>query len=99
MTRVSSFQGPDVPVPVVPTRAVQNRALHVAIEAQITQGVQGGLEQYLMALAAGLRDEAGGAVGVYRPRVERGSRLDAAVRRTGSRDRGAASRGLDRLKV
>ena len=37
------------------------RPLRVAIEAQITPGVQGGLEQYLMALAAGLRDEAGSA--------------------------------------
>jgi glycosyltransferase involved in cell wall biosynthesis len=35
------------------------RPLRVAIEAQITPGVAGGLEQYLMALAAGLRDEAG----------------------------------------
>jgi glycosyltransferase involved in cell wall biosynthesis len=66
MTRVSSFRGPDVPVvpdvPDVPTRAFQKRerVLRVAIEAQITQGVQGGLEQYLMALAAGLRDEARG---------------------------------------
>jgi hypothetical protein len=34
--------------------------LRVAIEAQIAQGVEGGLEQYLMALAAGLRDEAAG---------------------------------------
>src|SRR5687768_10310286 len=61
MTRVSSFQGPDVPVVSdVPPRASQKRVLRVAIEAQITQGVQGGLEQYLMALAAGLRDEANG---------------------------------------
>jgi glycosyltransferase involved in cell wall biosynthesis len=35
--------------------------LRVAIEAQIAQGAEGGLEQYLMALAAGLRDEADGA--------------------------------------
>ncbi|HYN10662.1 MAG TPA: glycosyltransferase family 1 protein [Vicinamibacterales bacterium] len=59
MTRVSSFRGPDVPV--VPTAAAEKRVLRVAIEAQITQGVQGGLEQYLMALTAGLRDEAGSA--------------------------------------
>ena len=41
------------------TAAAEKGTLRVAIEAQITQGVQGGLEQYLMALAAGLRDEAG----------------------------------------
>ncbi len=41
--------------------SIATRPLRVAIEAQITQSVQGGLEQYLMALAAGLRDEAGGA--------------------------------------
>jgi glycosyltransferase involved in cell wall biosynthesis len=62
MTRVSSFQGPAVPaVPVVPTSASGKQALRIAIEAQITQGTEGGLEQYLMALAAGLRDEAGSA--------------------------------------
>lgn len=43
----------------MPTAAAEKGTLRVAIEAQITQGVQGGLEQYLMALAAGLRDEAG----------------------------------------
>ena len=36
------------------------KPLRVTIEAQIAQGVEGGLEQYLMALAAGLRDEAAG---------------------------------------
>ena len=40
-------------------RSPLTRPLRVAIEAQITPGVAGGLEQYLMALAAGLRDEAG----------------------------------------
>ena len=49
-------QGPDERASV---RLPLTRPLRVAIEAQITPGVQGGLEQYLMALAAGLRDEAG----------------------------------------
>ena len=64
MTRVSSFHG----LSTRRTRCTRRtdprfseaRVLRVAIEAQITQGVQGGLEQYLMALAAGLRDEARG---------------------------------------
>jgi glycosyltransferase involved in cell wall biosynthesis len=37
------------------------RSLRVAIEAQIAPGAEGGLEPYLMALAAGFRHEAGGA--------------------------------------
>lgn len=59
MPRVSSFQEPGGALSVVPTGASGKQALRIAIEAQITQGVQGGLEQYLMALVGGLREEAG----------------------------------------